>query len=82
MYTNETLVRAKAYEKTPIRYFPTAIEALSAVHVAYMVDNDILDNIKFEFYHGKGGIPYFCVNFRLKSDVSNELITLQHQSIF
>lgn len=82
MYTDESLQRAKAYEKHPKQRYPSLIEALSCVHVSYMVDHDILDRIDFEFSHGKGGIPYFIVTFRLKDDVVSELITLQHQQIF
>lgn len=82
MFTDETLQRAKVYEKCPIRRFPTAIEALSDVHIAYFVDNDILDRIDFEYSHGKDGIPYFRVIYRLKSDVASELITLQHSKLF
>lgn len=82
MFTEESLIRAKAYEKSPIRNYPTAIEALSAIHVAYVVDHDILDRIDFEYSHGKGGIPYFRAVYRLKSDVQTELITLQHSKLF
>lgn len=81
-FTDEQITRSKEYFKYPTKYYPTMIEALSAINVAHIVDKDILRCIDLHYCVRPNGIPEYQVRYVLSDALIDYITKVQHSKLF